>query len=112
MHTLDIVWFRCGFLHIDFFAGNCLFWCFQKLINYLFRIECDETECLALVLLFIEWHFNFNDLFEFLEIPMTNFNEIYADKFMLGKIFEFQLQTYRSKLAEEDFDFLVADFGR
>lgn len=48
--------------YTDLLAGNGLLGSFEQLIDHLLRLESDETEAFPLVLRFIKWHLNFNDL--------------------------------------------------
>lgn len=98
-----IVRFWCCLLHIDLFAGDDLLWSFQQFIDHLFRIECDETEAFALILLFVKWHFNFNDLNG---CKLSVKNDVKRWTHLEASIG----RAYISKLSEECFDFIVADF--
>lgn len=48
--------------NIDLLAGDGLLWRFEQFIYHLLGVEGDEAEALALILLFVEWHLDFNDL--------------------------------------------------
>lgn len=53
---------RCGLLDVHLLAGDRLLGRLQQLVDHLLRVECDEAEALALVLLLVERHLNVDDL--------------------------------------------------
>lgn len=50
------------FLDVHLLAGDGLLGRLEQFVHHLLGVEGDEAEALALVLLFVEWHLDFDDL--------------------------------------------------
>lgn len=59
---VHVVGLGSGLLDVHLLAGDGLLWRLEQFVHHLFGVEGDETEALALVLLLVEWHLDFDDV--------------------------------------------------
>lgn len=59
---VHVVGLGSGLLDVHLLAGDGLLWRLEQFVHHLLRVEGDEAEALALVLLLVEWHLDFDDV--------------------------------------------------